>query len=102
MTEMTASVVALRYEGGKFEELQTLPTAEMAPGVSGAEIAVHPNGKFVYSSTRGANLIDVFAIDAGQGHTDGGGAHPFGRQDTAQLRDRPYGRLLVRRPPGFR
>ena len=39
----------------------------MAPGVSGAEIAVHPNGKFVYSSTRGANLIDVFAIDAAKG-----------------------------------
>ncbi len=67
MTEMTASVVALRYEGGKFEELQTLPTTEMAPNVSGAEIAVHPNGKFVYSSTRGANLIDVFAIDAAKG-----------------------------------
>jgi 6-phosphogluconolactonase len=67
MTEMTASVVAFKYAGGKFEELQTLPTTEMAPNVSGAEIAVHPNGKFVYSSTRGANLIDVFAIDAAKG-----------------------------------
>jgi 6-phosphogluconolactonase len=67
MTEMTASVVALRYEGGKLEELQTLPGTEMVPGVSGAEIAVHPNGKFVYSSIRGANLIDVFAIDAAKG-----------------------------------
>jgi 6-phosphogluconolactonase len=67
MTEMTASVVAFRYEGGKFEELQTLPTAEMAANVSGAEIAVHPNGKFVYSSTRGANTIAVFAIDADKG-----------------------------------
>jgi 6-phosphogluconolactonase len=67
MTEMTASVVAFKYTGGKFEELQTLPTTEMAPNVSGAEIAVHPSGKFVYSSTRGANLIDVFAIDAAKG-----------------------------------
>jgi 6-phosphogluconolactonase len=67
MTEMTASVVAFRYQGGKFEELQTLPTAEMAPNISGAEIAVHPNGKFVYSSTRGANTIAVFAIDADKG-----------------------------------
>jgi 6-phosphogluconolactonase len=67
MTEMTASVVAFRYEGGKFEELQTLPTAEPAANLSGAEIAVHPNGKFVYSSTRGANTIAVFAIDAGKG-----------------------------------
>jgi 6-phosphogluconolactonase len=67
MTEMTASVVAFKYAGGKFEELQTLPTTEMAPNVSGAEIAVHPSGKFVYSSTRGANLIDVFAIDTAKG-----------------------------------
>jgi 6-phosphogluconolactonase len=67
MTEMTASVVAMRYEGGKFEELQTLPTAEPAANLSGAEIAVHPNGKFVYSSTRGADTIAVFAIDADKG-----------------------------------
>jgi 6-phosphogluconolactonase len=67
MTEMTASVVAMKYAGGKFEELQTLPTADMNPSVSGAEIAVHPSGKFVYSSTRGANLIDGFAIDAAKG-----------------------------------
>ena len=67
MTEMTASVVAFRYEGGKFEELQTLPAAETAANISGAEIAVHPNGKFVYSSTRGPNTIAVFAIDADKG-----------------------------------
>ena len=67
MTEMTANVVAFKHAGGKLEELQTLPTAEMNPSVSGAEIAVHPSGKFVYSSTRGANLIDGFAIDAAKG-----------------------------------
>jgi len=67
MTEMTASVVAFRYAGGKFEELQTLPTVDTATNMSGAEIAVHPNGKFVYSSTRGVNSIGVFAIDAAKG-----------------------------------
>ena len=67
MTEMTASVIAFRYAGGKFEELQTSPTAEPAANLSGAEIAVHPNGKFVYSSTRGANTIGVFAIDPAKG-----------------------------------
>jgi 6-phosphogluconolactonase len=67
MTEMTASVVAFRYGGGKFKELQTLPTADLSPTVSGAEIAVHPTGKFVYSSTRGANSIGVFAIDPAKG-----------------------------------
>ncbi|MCX6631851.1 MAG: lactonase family protein [Candidatus Solibacter sp.] len=67
MTEMTASVIAFKYAGGKFEELQTLPTVDTAPNMSGAEIAVHPNGKFVYTSTRGVNSIGVFAIDAKKG-----------------------------------
>jgi 6-phosphogluconolactonase len=35
--------------------------------MSGAEIAVHPNGKFVYTSTRGTNTIASFAIDADKG-----------------------------------
>jgi len=72
MMEMSVSVVAFRYDGSKLEELQTLPTAKVAANndgveVSGAEIAVHPNGKFVYSSTRGPNTIDVFAIDPAKG-----------------------------------
>lgn len=68
ITEMTASVIAFRYAGGKFEELQTIPNlAEDVPGKSGAEIAVHPNGRFVYSSTRGANTITVFAVDPAKG-----------------------------------
>jgi 6-phosphogluconolactonase len=69
LTEMTASVVPFRYEGGKFEELLTVPTlpADFTGSKSGAEIAVHPNGKFVYTSTRVANIIDVFAIDTYKG-----------------------------------
>jgi 6-phosphogluconolactonase len=35
--------------------------------MSGAEIAVHPSGKFVYSSTRGHNSISVFAADPAKG-----------------------------------
>ena len=68
ITEMAAGVVAFRYAGGKFEELQALPNLqEDVAGRSGAEIAVHPSGKFVYSSTRGANVITVFAVDPGKG-----------------------------------
>jgi 6-phosphogluconolactonase len=72
MTEMSVSVVAFRYVNGRFEELQTIPTAKVAADnsgfeISGAEVAVHPSGKFVYSSTRGTDTIDVFAIDAAKG-----------------------------------
>jgi 6-phosphogluconolactonase len=70
MTEMKASVVAMRYAAGDFEALQTLPTvpaADFKPTMSGAEIAIHPTGKFVYASTRGANIISVFAVDPTKG-----------------------------------
>jgi len=67
MTEMTASVVALKYNAGKFEELQTIPAVDPTPGMSGAEIAVHPNGKFVYAAVRGTNTITSYAIDPAKG-----------------------------------
>ncbi len=69
MTEMTASVVAFRYSPGKFEELQTLSTvpADFQGTRSGAEIAIHPTGKFVYASTRGVDAISVFAVDPAKG-----------------------------------
>src|SRR5580704_2102956 len=34
------------------------------PGNSGAEITVHPSGKFVYSSNRGHDSLAVFSVNA--------------------------------------
>ena len=65
--------------------------------MSGAEIAVHPSGKFVYSSTRGANLIDGLRHRRRQRHAHAGRAHSLGRQDAAQLRHRSDGRVSPRR-----
>jgi 6-phosphogluconolactonase len=50
--------------------VQTIPSIE--PGSAGpntaAEVAVHPNGRYVYASNRGTeNSIAVFAIDPGSG-----------------------------------
>jgi 6-phosphogluconolactonase len=68
IAEMTATVIAFRYNNGKFEELQMIPNlSESVPNMSGAEIAVHPSGKFVYSSTRGHNSISVYAVDPAKG-----------------------------------
>lgn len=68
LMEMTASVVAFRYNAGKFEELQTINAlAQDFAGKSGAEIAVHPTGKFVYSSTRGHNSITLYAVEPVKG-----------------------------------
>jgi len=72
INEITCTVTAFRYNaaGGTLEELQTvstLPAGYTANNKSTAEIAVHPNGKFLYGSNRGPNSIAIFAIDANKG-----------------------------------
>lgn len=37
------------------------------PGDTGCEIAVSPNGRFVYTCTRGADTIEVFRVEAASG-----------------------------------
>jgi 6-phosphogluconolactonase len=71
LSEMSSTVTTLRYDkrGGSFEEIQTLSAlpAGYSGSSSGAEIAVHQSGKFVYSSNRGHDSISVFAVDASTG-----------------------------------
>lgn len=69
--ELAASVCVFRYDAGsgRGEAIQTI---SMLPdgyaGVkSGAEIAVHPNGRYLYASNREHNSIAIFAIDGATG-----------------------------------
>ncbi len=67
MTEMTDSVVAFSYDGkGGAKEIQTISAvpADFTGQKSGAEIAVHPNGKFLYASNRNHNSVTAFTIGA--------------------------------------
>lgn len=76
LNEMKPSITMFRYDavrGTLLEEqtVSTLPTDYTATGKdSGAEIAVHPRGKFVYGSNRGHDSIAVFAVDAQTGRLD--------------------------------
>lgn len=85
--EMTSTVTAFRYDPdrGALETIHTLST--LPEGFDGsrnstAEIAVHPNGRFLYVSNRGHDSIAGFAIDAETGrltsigHTPTGGRTP--------------------------
>jgi len=69
--EMLATVTAFRYDaaGGRLEEIETVPIspADYAGPKSGAEIAVHPNGRFLYASNRGDSTIALFRMDAAKG-----------------------------------
>jgi 6-phosphogluconolactonase len=60
--------------------ISTLP-AGFTGSNTGAEIEVHPSGKFVYASNRGHDSIAVFAIGSdgkltAKGHTPSGGTTP--------------------------
>jgi 6-phosphogluconolactonase (cycloisomerase 2 family) len=70
--ELNATITVLGYDPatGKLGEiLQTISTEP--PGYSGphstAEVAVHPSGKFLYGSNRGAQNIVGYRIDPGNG-----------------------------------
>jgi 6-phosphogluconolactonase len=88
LNEMKITVTGFKYGNGKLTEFQTvsaLPAgAAITPADSGAEILVHPSGRFVYSSQRGPDNIAVFARDAASGkltlveHVATGGKAPRG------------------------
>ena len=69
--EMFSNVTAFHYDAARgsldsFQIASLLP-ADFHGSNSGAEIAVHPNGKFLYGSNRGHNSIAVFSIDPAKG-----------------------------------
>lgn len=71
LSEMASTVTVFSYKAktGSFSSLQTisaLPDDYSGPKEA-AEIAVHPLGKFLYSSNRGHDSIAVFAIDQKKG-----------------------------------
>ncbi len=75
LTEMENSVTSFAYNAskGSLSPLQTLSTlSSLRKDYSGpkeaAEIAVHPNGKFLYASNRGGvDTISAFGINPGKG-----------------------------------
>lgn len=88
LNEINVSVTAFKYKDGRLTEYQTVPAmpggAPPTPADSGAEIVVHPSGRFVYTSQRGPDDIAVFARDAATGrltlveHVASGGKTPRG------------------------
>jgi 6-phosphogluconolactonase len=71
ISELKATMTALSYaaETGALTLMQTLSTLpEGYKGTkSGAEVYVHPSGKFVYGSNRGHDSIVIYSIDEATG-----------------------------------
>jgi 6-phosphogluconolactonase len=99
LNEMLSSVGAFSYDAGRgtLAPLQTIST--LPPGFtaenSGAEIVVHPGGRFLYTSNRGQDSIAVFGIDAAKGTlTPVDGISTQGKTPRGFALD-PSGRFLV-------
>jgi DNA-binding beta-propeller fold protein YncE len=62
----TFAVMSYNVPTGTLTPVQTISTLPpgqgIPPGTSTAEIQVHPNGRFLYGSNRGANTLVVYAI----------------------------------------
>jgi 6-phosphogluconolactonase len=99
LSEMLSSVTAFRYEArrGTLAELQTLSTLPegFSGDNSGAEIAAHPRGKFLYSSNRGDDSIAIFRIDAAKGTLTSPGRVPTQGKTPRGFAIDPSGRFLV-------
>jgi 6-phosphogluconolactonase len=99
LKEMLSAVVAFRYDagGGTLAELQTLSTLPegFSGENSGAEIAAHPSGKFVYTSNRGDDSIAIFRIDASKGTLTSAGRASTQGKTPRGFAIEPSGRFLV-------
>lgn len=64
MNEYEGSIQALSFDGSRLtlNGGQVASTSAPVAGNTGAEIQVHPNGKFLYSSNRGDDSIAIYTI----------------------------------------
>ena len=65
LTEWIGRIIACHYEDGHFtpfEIVNTTPPDYVGLRNVGAEIAVHPSGKYVFASNRGHSSIAVFRV----------------------------------------
>jgi 6-phosphogluconolactonase len=99
VNELAVSVTAFDFDRatGKLTPKATvsaLPAGQSANGVSGAEIFVHPSGKFVYASTRGFNTIARFTVDTATGSLTRVDNTPTGANRPRSFGTDPEGTLL--------
>jgi len=99
LNEIDATVLAFSYDSnhGSLSFLQSTPT--LPNGFSGrndaAEIAIHPNGKYLYASNRGHDSIAVFAIHPRNGTLTLVSDVPTGGKEPRHFAIDPAGHYLL-------
>jgi 6-phosphogluconolactonase len=99
INEMLGTVTVFQYhaEDGRLKELQTISTlpAGFAKANSSAEIAAHPNGKFLYASNRGDDSIAILHVDPVKGTLTAAGRVPAGGRTPRNFAIDPSGKFLL-------
>jgi len=98
LSELKDTVTTFRWDASKgtlvsTDTLSALPAGYSGPK-SGAEIAVHPTGKFLYSSNRGHDSIAMFAI-AADGKLTASGHEPTKGKTPRNFTIDPSGKFLL-------
>jgi 6-phosphogluconolactonase len=99
INELQSTVTAFSYDAatGTLGELQTLST--VPPGFTGptdtAEIALRPDGRFLYGSNRGHDSIAIFAVDPASGRLTAAGHQPTRGQKPRNFAIDPTGTWLL-------
>ena len=99
VSELSSTATSFDYNGkkGTLKEIETVST--LPPGFSGrndvAEVALHPNGKFLYVSNRGEDTIAVFSIDPTKGTLTFVARMPTGGKEPRHFAIDPSGKYLL-------
>ncbi len=94
LNELSLTLTTMRYdaERGVLTAAQTVSSLPDGVGVakdfSGAEVLVHPGGRFLYASNRGHDTIAVFAIGEDRRRPSPGRARLDSGKDAARIRNR--------------
>jgi 6-phosphogluconolactonase len=101
VNELDLTVTGFTYEPetGTLEPIETLSTlpADVTErtGFSGAEIAVHPSGRFLYASNRGHDSLASYAIDETTGKLTVLGVEPAEVKTPRHFTIAPGGKYLL-------
>lgn len=99
VSELNSTVTAFAYDAGKgtlkdFQVVSTLPKGFQGRN-DDAEIAMHPDGKWLFASNRGHDTIAVFAADPSGGMLRPAGEFPTGGKEPRHFAIDPTGRFLL-------
>jgi len=100
VSELNSTVTAFAYDAAKGALGEGLQVVPMLPKDfhgenSPAEIAILPDGKWLFASNRGHDTIAVFAVDPSSGMLRPAGEFPSGGKEPRHFAIDPTGRFLL-------